>query len=133
MLVEKRTQREALIPTSSMADIAFLLLLFFLVTTTINTDKGIMMVLPPPGQTLEVPKKNICNLLINDVGEVLLANEPIQIPDIRVEVEKRLTENENLILSVKTGKATPYHRFVEVLDQLKLANATKISIAEPEC
>lgn len=132
MLVEKRTLRESVIPSSSMADIAFLLLLFFLVTTTINTDKGIPLVLPPPGQTLEVPKKNICNLLINDVGEVLLANEPIQIPNIQAEVEQRLQENDKLIVSVKTGRATPYYKFIEVLDQLKLANATRISIAEPE-
>ena len=34
------------IPTSSMADIAFLLLIFFLVTTTINIESGLGIVLP---------------------------------------------------------------------------------------
>ena len=60
------------IPTSSMADIAFLLLIFFLVTTTIDMDKGLGMVLPAEGEELEINKKNILNCLINSSGKVLL-------------------------------------------------------------
>ena len=39
-LLKKKKRNEAEIPTSSMADIAFLLLIFFLVTTTIDVDTG---------------------------------------------------------------------------------------------
>ena len=63
------------IPTSSMADIAFLLLIFFLVTTTIDMDKGLGMVLPAEGEELEINKKNILNCLINSSGKVLLGGE----------------------------------------------------------
>ena len=132
MLVEKKKKYSAEIPTSSLADIVFLLLIFFLVTTTINTDKGISLLLPASGQTKAVPKKNILNILINDYGEVLLEGEPIQVPFIKTEIEKRIAENKNLIISVKTTKKTKYEVFISVMDQLKMANATKISIAEPE-
>ena len=132
MFVDKKKDRPVEIPTASMADIAFILLIFFLVVTTMNTDKGIPMVLPPPGETKEVPKKNILNILVNQTGDVLLANEPIQIPNIRVELERRLEENDKLIVSLKTDKLTRYETFIEVLDQLKMAKATRISIAEPE-
>lgn len=132
MLVEKKRKYSAEIPTSSLADIVFLLLIFFLVTTTINTDKGISLLLPASGQTKAVPKKNILNILINDYGEVLLEGEPIQVPFIKTEIEKRIAENKNLIVSVKTTKKTKYEVFISVMDQLKMANATKISIAEPE-
>jgi len=69
----KRRFKSGEIPTSSMADIAFLLLIFFLVTTTIDTDKGLGIVLPPPGDVeIEIKKKNILNCLINSQGAVLL-------------------------------------------------------------
>ena len=59
-----------------MADIAFLLLIFFLVTTTIDTDKGLGIVLPPPGDMeIEIRKENILNCLINSQGKVLLDEE----------------------------------------------------------
>ena len=48
-MIRNRRFKGGEIPTGSMADIAFLLLVFFLVTTTIDTDKGLGIVLPPAG------------------------------------------------------------------------------------
>ena len=132
MLVEKKKSRLSEIPTSSLADIAFLLLIFFLVTTTIDVDKGISLVLPEKGETKEVHKRNIANILINANGQVMLNEEPIEIPMLRNRVKQMITENDKLIISVKTDAKTKYETYVDVLDELKLANATKISIAEPE-
>ena len=56
VLAKKKKRAGAEIPTSSMADIAFLLLIFFLVTTTIDVDTGIGMTLPPePDDTTPPP------------------------------------------------------------------------------
>tara|TARA_B100000676_G_C17908297_1_gene748591 strand:- start:128 stop:517 length:390 start_codon:yes stop_codon:yes gene_type:complete len=118
------------IPSGSMADIAFLLLIFFLVTTTIDMDKGLGLVLPPKGEEKEIPKKNISNILLNSRGEVLLDKEPISIRDLRSVVIEKMTANDKLIFSVKTHPKAKYQSYVEVLDQLKMANATRISIAE---
>ena len=65
-MIRNRRFKGGEIPTGSMADIAFLLLVFFLVTTTIDTDKGLGIVLPPAGDVeIEIQKKNILNCLIN--------------------------------------------------------------------
>lgn len=132
MLLEKRKKHPNEIPTSSLADIAFLLLVFFLVTTTIDMDKGLSLVLPAPGEEKEIPKENISNLLINAAGKIMLDEEPINMADIRNSVKRKMNENPNLIFSIKTDRKTDYQVFVSVLDQLKMANATRISIAEPE-
>ena len=132
--LKKREKEEVEIPSSSLADIAFLLLVFFLVCTTIDVDKGLDLVLPPIDDTEEIKinPKNITNLLINDVGAVLLDNQPIEVRDISREIREKLLENDKLIVSLKTTKGTKYEVYIKVLDQLKSSGATRISIAEPE-
>jgi len=132
MLVEKRGRTPGEIPTAAMPDIVFMLLIFFLVTTTINQDKGINLALPAWGDQKNVPKSNICNVLINASGLVMVAGEEVQMAFIKDNIEKRLAANDKLIISIKYDPATEYEKFIEVLDQVKLANAKKISIAEPD-
>lgn len=131
-LAKRRKRASVDIPTSSMADIAFLLIIFFLVTTTMHMDKGLGLVLPPMGSTKEVPKKNICHILINAAGEILLEDELIPFMALQPEVERRLSENKNLIVSLKADRETDYRVFIDVLDELKLSGAERISIASPE-
>ena len=126
----KRRFKGGDIPTSSMADIAFLLLIFFLVTTTIDMDKGLGMVLPAEGEELEINKKNILNCLINSTGNVLLGGEPVEVRNLSRVVRQKIAENDKLVISVKAHKASNYKDYIKVIDQLKEANATRISIAE---
>ena len=120
------------INSSSMADIAFLLLVFFLVTTTIDMDKGLGIILPAEGQEVEINKKNILNCLISSSGNVLLGGEPVELKNIHRKVKDEIRKNDKLIISVKAHEKAQYDVYVEVLDQLKMANATRISIAETE-
>jgi len=132
MLLDKKKKNRAEIPTSSLADIAFLLLIFFLVTTTIDTDKGIQLVLPEKGQEQKVRSQNIANILINESGLVMMDEEPTDLRLIAEKARQMIRENDNIIFSVKTMRGTRYDVYVDVLDQLKQANAKRISIAEPE-
>ena len=134
----KRRQNRVLpeIPTASMADIAFLLIIFFLVTTTMSQDKGLSLQLPPVGETKEVKEKNICNVWINDADGIAFYEQRkftrVAFDQLKVEIERRLAQNEKLIVSLKAERGATYSTFVDVLDEIKLAGATRISIAEPE-
>ena len=136
MLVDKKKKkRSAEVPTSSLADMAFLLLIFFLVTTTIDVDKGIGLVLPQKGETIEIRKKNISNLLVSAEGRIMIDEQEIEIVMLKSIVQRKLAENDKLIISVKTDANTQYRYYIQVLDQLKQAwgnRKTRISIAEPE-
>ena len=105
--------------------------MFFLVTTTISLDKGISLILPAEGNEMEVNKNNIVNVLINDQGGVMFDDKPPPIKDIKRKSIDRINKNEKIIFSVLTTKRTKYKYYIEVLDQLKQAGATKISIANP--
>jgi biopolymer transport protein ExbD len=130
--IKKRKKGEPEIPTSSMADIAFLLLLFFLVATVIDVDTGIGLTLPefvPPDQQELVPisKDRLAAVLINENGDVLLNNEIIAIPQIsktlkpRIESKIELPGNKKLVVSVKTDRKTNYNLYIQALDQVKSA------------
>ena len=136
-MIQRRVRRvHPDIPTASMADIAFLLIAFFLVTTTLNQDKGLSLHLPPVAEAKEIPKKNICNIWINARNQIAVFENDqltaIEFARLRAEIERRLAANDRLIISLKTERGATYRTFVNVLDELKLAGATRISIASPE-
>lgn len=131
MIKKPRPEAEE-INSSSMADIAFLLLVFFLVTTTISMDKGLSLVLPPVGEELEVNRKNITNILINESGKVLFDEKPTKTRELSRLVTEKLRQNDKMIFSVQTHSRTKYSDYIAVLDQLKIAKASRISIANPD-
>ena len=129
-MTKKRRFKGGEIPRSSMADYAFLILIYFLVTTTIDTDKGLGIVLPPPGDMeIEIRKENILNCLINSQGKVLLDEEPTNVEQIHRVVGERMRANDKLVISVKAHPKTAYSDYVLVIYQLKMADAKRISIA----
>ena len=88
------------------------------------------IVLPPPGDMeIEIRKENILNCLINSQGKVLLDEEPTNIDQIHRVVSQKLRANDKLIVSVKAHPKTAYNDYVKVIDQLKRADAKRISIA----
>lgn len=129
-LLQKRKVRLAEIPSASQADIAFLILIFFMACTTIATDKGLGIILPPEGGELLIAKKNITNLIIDPRGRVLLDNKEIEISDIKNTVQTLIEQNPKMIIAVKSHPQTKYQVYIKVLDQLKMADARRISIAE---
>ena len=87
MAVDKRKVQE--INAGSMADIAFLLLIFFLVATTMNTDTGLVRMLPPmppedqKQEDIKVKERNLFLVFINGRGDIMAGasgkQEPIDL------------------------------------------------------
>src|SRR3990172_3628473 len=121
-MLRKKVSRDVEIPTSSMADISFLLLLFFLVTSTIDVDTGIGLTLPPPvdeAEQVKIKSENILKILVNAAGDVLLDEELTSVAQINEIVKNKLKANDKLVLSVKVDRDTPYRIYIATLDQVK--------------
>ena len=134
MFGNKKKRDSVEVDSSSMADIAFLLLIFFLVTTTIASDKGIMMQLPPDTNEtppIDIKQKNIFKILVNSSDKLLVEDNPMSINDIKDECKKFLTNDgknpkssdspQKAITSIKTDRGTTYSLYIEVLDEVKRA------------
>ena len=62
----------------------------------------------------------------------MLGGEPVEMKNLSRKVQKEIELNNKLIISVKAHEKAEYDVYIEVLDQLKIAKATRISIAETE-
>lgn len=132
MNIKRRIRASEEIPTCSMADIAFLLIIFFLVSTTMSMERGLGLQLPALGQGKKVPKKNLCHIWINAANKVAIEGEVMSVGEIESIIRRKLEENPNLIVSVKTDRGARYETMIDVLDELKMAEAPRISLASPD-
>ena len=134
VLNNKKSKVSDEIPSSSMADIAFLLLIFFLVTTVFPKDKGLDIVLPEAEEEVEVNQKNILHIVIQPNGVIDLrrgeSQDVQQVSANQIESiwRQEVSQNPNLIAAVKTHPDSPYRFMVDVLDALKTANAERVSL-----
>ena len=125
----KKRRASTEIQSASMSDIAFLLLIFFLVTTIFNTEKGIQLMLPNANTSAKrISKQNILEIKADAAGRVTLDDKPIQIKQIREVVRQRQFENDKLICVIETHPRAYYGIMVDILDELKLAEARKITL-----
>ena len=76
----KKTKKVPDVNSSSMADIAFLLLIFFLVTSSMDTDSGLARRLPPPPQDeeqlseIKVQRRNLMQVLVNSLNQTMVGD-----------------------------------------------------------
>jgi len=131
-MLRTRRKPQDTIPTSSMADVAFLLLVFFLLTTVFPKDKGLALVLPD-GET-PVSQENVLHLLIESAGSVSVrfgaspATQTIEPGQIEALWRSSVASRPGLIAAVKTGPTVPYGAMIDVLDGLHAAGATRVSL-----
>ena len=134
VLGSKKSKVSDEIPSSSMADIAFLLLIFFLVTTTFPKKRGLAIVLPEQAREQQVSQNNVLHILINPSGTVTIKRgesqqeQQVRPNDVEAIWRQGFSENENLIAAVKTHPDAAYRFMVDVLDALHTAGAKKISL-----
>ncbi len=134
VLDKKKSKVSDKVPSSSMADIAFLLLIFFLVTTTFPKDRGLAIVLPEEGGEVQVSSQNIIHIIVRPDGIVEIKRgdsqqvQPVRPEEVESIWRQSVSENPNLIAAVKTHPQTPYKYMVDVLDALHTAGAERISL-----
>lgn len=117
------------IGASSMSDIAFLLLIFFLVSTIFAEEQGLPMQLPgESSETAKINPKNILNIDVQSNNAVTLDGVAFPISSIETEVRRRIGANPKLVIQLKCHSASFYGTMVDVLDELRQADANKISI-----
>ncbi len=129
-MIKKRSKVSSEFNTASMSDINFLLLIFFLVSTMFAVEKGLPMALPGKGsQTVKLKRDNVLTIQAYENGSIVMRGTgPVNIREIRPLIEQKLLQNPKLVVVIETHPDADYGIMVDILDELRLAKATRISL-----
>jgi len=112
----RRTATDSEIPTSSMADIAFLLIIFFMVTAVFSATKGLELKLPSDEVRPADPEPAVLIHVQRD--RVVVDCRPMEPDEILPYLEPKLLRNPNKPVILYTDSGAEYRNMVAVYDLL---------------
>ena len=121
-------EEDANIDMTPMLDIVFIMLIFFIVTTSFVKEAGID-VSRPSAKTAEKKSQGNVLIAIRSNGEIWIDKRQVDIRSVRASVERLRAANPEGSVVIIADKSSETGRFVEVMDQVKLAGVENISIA----
>ena len=116
--------------TASMSDINFLLLIFFLVSTMFAVERGLPMALPgQQSKSVKLKRDNVLTIQAFANGSIVIKGTgPVGVRDLEQIVENKLLANPKLVVVIETHPDAEYAVMIDILDELRLANAERISL-----
>jgi len=119
------------IDITPMLDIVFIILIFFIVKTSFVKESGIS-VNRPSAETAE--QKTGSNLLvaIRANGEIWIDRRVVDVRSVRANIERMKADNPEGAAIIQADEFAPSGLLVKVMDQIRLAGITNISIAARE-
>ena len=126
---KRRAGVGASVPTSSMADIAFLLLIFFMVSTIFKLEDGLPVELPKSAAAEQIARERVSYIWIDKRGKLSINDNYVDLSAVGGIVLGKLARNPAMIVAFKADKQVPYERMSDLMEELKKVNATKVSFS----
>ncbi|WP_419949346.1 ExbD/TolR family protein [Candidatus Palauibacter sp.] len=128
---KKKSGSDSTIPTSSMADIAFLLLIFFMVTTVFRKERNrdIEWTSAEATEKIDEKRKNILHIWIQRDGAVWINDVLIPFEDISEVVRPIYAENREIVVAIRGDSEVPYLQINTITEELQAAGAVRVTFA----
>ena len=130
--LERKSKASQEIPSSSLADIAFLLLIFFMVTTVFRTDSERDIVWPEAEATerIDEKKKNILNIWVEQNGSIYMNDQPYSMDEVSGVVAPLYAASDRaLVISVRADREVPYRIIDQIQQELVAAGVVRVNFA----
>lgn len=128
MAVKLRDKVPAGIPTSSMADIAFLLIIFFMLTAVYSSNYGLEYGLPKNEDPVNVQPLESMHVHIMGPGQYTIDRRPATLPEMAGYIDAKLKQNPKKPVIIQTEPNVPYFATIDVLDLCKQLKVENVSI-----
>ena len=115
------------IDISPLIDCVFILLIFFIVTTSFVEETGIEVDKPQAASAERLEKTSVL-IAVTSEGQVVYGGREIGIAGVQPLV-RRMLQEEDVPVIVQVDRQAQAGLFVRVIDEAKLAGATKVSVA----
>ena len=125
-----RSDRKPKLMIIPMIDIIFFLLVFFMMSTLYMVEQHTIPLNLPQASSQKVQTEESIAVTVLPSGNVLFNNEEELTPEMlkkRTQIELHNNKDSSFVLH--SDKQAEYGKVVAVLDELKLAGVTKLSIA----
>lgn len=126
---QKRSKAQADIPSSSLADIAFLLLIFFMVTTSFPRDREREIEWPEAGaaKKIDEKQKNILNLWLQRDGTIYINDQRHTMEEVSQVVAPLYAASDRaLVISIRGDRETPYSLVDQLQSELVAAGVVRV-------
>jgi biopolymer transport protein ExbD len=130
--LDRKSKAASEIPTSSLADIAFLLLIFFMVSTVFRTDKERPINWADAAATEKIDEKtkNILNIWVERDGSIWINDAPLPMTEVSDVVLPLYAQSErHLVISIRGDRDTPYHFMDQLQKELVSAGVVRVVFA----
>ena len=124
----KRETAAESVNLTPLIDMVFILLIFFLVTASFTKESGID-VDRPTAQTAVREEQGSMIIGVSKEGEIWIDNQEVEIKAVRAHVEHLHAQNPEGTVIILADRSAMTGTTVEVLDQVRLAGVTNVSIA----
>jgi biopolymer transport protein ExbD len=127
--LERKSKASSEIPSSSLADMAFLLLIFFMVSTTFPQERPRRMPWPEAEATekLDEQRKNILHVFVAENGAIFINDQQIAMDQVSNLVAPLYSENRQLLISLRADRNTPYGTIYNIQEELQEAGALRLT------
>lgn len=129
---EKSSKASSEVPSSSLADIAFLLLIFFMVTTVFQADRDRPIEWPEAeaAEKIDEKQKNILNIWMEGDGMVYINDQPYPMEDVSAVVAPLYADSERaLVISIRGDRDVPYLYMDLLQKELVAAGVVRVVFA----
>ena len=129
--LQRKSKASQEIPSSSMADIAFLLLIFFMVSTVFQKDKKREILWPEAeaSEKIDAKQKEILNIWVEPNGTVYINDLQWEMEEVRSVVRPLYVETQTLVVSIRSDQNVPYFHVDLLQKELQAAGALRVVFA----
>jgi biopolymer transport protein ExbD len=126
--IERKRRSIEVIDMIPMIDMVFLLLIFFALTSTFEVQRFLELNLPKGSSGIELKKTERLTLSISRENQIILENEPIELPELESKLKEAMQGGTEVTLVIKGDENVPHGRVVELMDAANAAGVQKIMV-----